>query len=236
MKNNQSRLGERSTSPVIGVVLMVAVVVITSATVGTYTTDIADRIDGPAPIGAFSFSEATCGGIEVTYTAGQSIEGDRLYFGGAAEEYTTPGSIPGWNTTSVGGGDSVSVSATPGEELTLHWQADGGDSTTVISQYDVPSDVAVPRVTVKITSVNIPYQEVKFSVSSLHNVDGPVRVTVFDDGVADTTVTIPGSPGEFAVKNRDLGFDGDSTIRVRLESTDQDCVLGADTKSPPLQR
>jgi hypothetical protein len=215
---------------------MVGVVIIVGTTVGVMALGFSERATDSAPAASFDYTTGLCGDIEITHTGGPAIDGDRLYLGGAAEEYTTPSSIPGWNTTSVGGGDSVSVSATPGEELTLQWQADGGDSTTVISRYDVPSHVAVPRATVEITTINIPYQQVKFSVSSLRNVDGPVRVTVFDDGVADTTVTIPDSPGEFAVKNRDLSFSGDSIIRVRLESAGQGCVLGADTKSPPLHR
>lgn len=190
MKNNQYRLGERSVSPVIGLVSVIAVVVIISATVGIYTTDIFDRIDGPTPRGAFSFSEAICGGVEVTYTHGQGIDRDRLYFTGAATEHTQPGSITEWTGNEISAGDSAIIGVEAGETLRINWRDKEGDSGAVLSEYNVPDNI-----------------ELKGS-ASISNLDA---ATALDDWIA-ASVSFDGVNTVFVVTNANGGGEATTTL------------------------
>ena len=135
-----SRKEGRGVSPVIGVILMVAVTVIISSTVSVFVLGIGDDINNSTPQGSFSFSEGCSGGIKVTYTAGDTLDGNRLYFTGSATEYNKPGSIEGWKGSEITGGDSVVVDVEPGETLRLDWQDEESGDTATVSKYDVPDD------------------------------------------------------------------------------------------------
>lgn len=135
-----SRKEGRGVSPVIGVILMVAVTVIISSTVSVFVLGIGDDINNSTPQGSFSFSEGCSGGIKVTYTAGDTLDGNRLYFTGSATEYNKPGSIEGWKGSEITAGDSVVVDVEPGETLRLDWQDEESDDTATVSKYDVPDD------------------------------------------------------------------------------------------------
>ena len=235
MRSTNLLADSKAASSAIGTILMVGVVIILSTTTGVYLLDVSDRISNDIPTASFEYSTDACGAIEVTHTGGPTIDGDQLYFGGAATQYTTPRSVPGWNATSVKSGDSVTVSATPGEELTLIWQAEDGDSSAVISRYDVPSGAAATSANVEIDNINFPGQSVTFRVTSLRNADGPLRATVFEDGVADTTVTVSNPPpSKVRERNPDLELDSGDKMKVSLKpANNQACILDSDTMTAP---
>jgi len=69
-------------SPVIGVILMVAITVILAAVIATFVLGLGDSLSNTAPQASFSFdyTEDTSGDdtLDVTHDGGDSIEGDNL--------------------------------------------------------------------------------------------------------------------------------------------------------------
>ena len=69
---------ERAVSPVIGVILMVAITVILAAVIGTFVLGLGDQVGDSAPQASFSIDDVDVSGddpvIEVTKTGGQDIE------------------------------------------------------------------------------------------------------------------------------------------------------------------
>src|SRR6056297_3274178 len=70
-------------SPVIGVILMVAITVILAAVIATFVLGLGDQVSNTAPQASFSF-DYSMGDKEVTVThdGGASIQASELYFRG----------------------------------------------------------------------------------------------------------------------------------------------------------
>lgn len=73
----------RAVSPVIGVVLLVAIVVILAAVVGTFALELGDSTREPAPTADFSFEKTELSGqpdeLTITFESGDSIPNTELY-------------------------------------------------------------------------------------------------------------------------------------------------------------
>ena len=118
---------DRAVSPVIGVVLMIAVVVILAAVVGAFATGIFGG-QTTAPQASFSLDSGT-----VTMESGESIPNSELTVEGAGtgafdNDPVTAGSVADGASDTNGDG-----------EITVTWNsADGGDSA-VLASFDAPS-------------------------------------------------------------------------------------------------
>lgn len=133
---------ERAVTPVIGIILVVAIAVVLGAVVSAYALGTTNDVGAPAPQASFDFTvnEAT-GDIVVTKSGGDTIDGDQLKFSGAALEKTAGGSITEWAGKGVKAGDSAAVNVMPGESLELIWRSPDSSKTAMIAEYDVPDDV-----------------------------------------------------------------------------------------------
>jgi len=76
--SNQSNADDRAVSPVIGVILMVAITVILAAVIGTFVLGLGDQLGDTAPQASFTIDGNNTTDINVTKTGGQSIEGSDL--------------------------------------------------------------------------------------------------------------------------------------------------------------
>ncbi|ELZ53842.1 hypothetical protein C465_00534 [Halorubrum distributum JCM 9100] len=65
-------------SPVIGVILMVAITVILAAVIGTFVLGLGDQLGDTAPQASFTIESNSTDNITVTKTGGQAIEGSDL--------------------------------------------------------------------------------------------------------------------------------------------------------------
>ena len=74
----QSDSDDRAVSPVIGVILMVAITVILAAVIGTFVLGLGDQLGDTAPQASFTIDENGTDNISITKTGGQSIEGGDL--------------------------------------------------------------------------------------------------------------------------------------------------------------
>ncbi|TKX61585.1 type IV pilin [Halorubrum sp. ASP1] len=114
--SNQSNTEDRAVSPVIGVILMVAITVILAAVIGTFVLGLGDQLGDTAPQASFTVDNTDGNTINFTKTGGQSINADDLTLsvnGSRINNDFTPGG--NWQTGASQGVDYGTVS--PGEQV-----------------------------------------------------------------------------------------------------------------------
>ena len=136
---------DSAVSPVIGVILMVAITVILAAVIGSFVLNLGGSLQQTAPQASFGFDYDTDGdgNVTITHESGDSIEADRLTTAGMANE-----SVP-WTNTSLSEGDTVSAgtSATfdntadwTGETVRVVWESENGENSATLSQSTAPDE------------------------------------------------------------------------------------------------
>jgi len=128
---------QRAVSPVIGVVLLIALVVLLSATVSVFAIEMGqnnpeptflegDDDDHEEPTPDVEWEIDASGGIaQITHDGGESIDGDAL-------EIMVDGTERDGFDGTISEGDSTTVAASSGDEIRLEWTA-GEESTTLES-------------------------------------------------------------------------------------------------------
>jgi flagellin-like protein len=130
----------RAQSELTGTLLMVAVTIVAGATVAVFALGVFDGGE-TTPQSDFDFEfQPDTTEVRVTFTQGDSIEGDQLRFSGAAVEKTSFGGITEWSGSELSAGASATVAVTPDETLRVVWQSDDGESTAILATYDVPDE------------------------------------------------------------------------------------------------
>lgn len=119
---------ERAVSPVIGVILMVAVTVILAAIVGTFVFDFGQQTTDRVPQVTMDYSYDN-GTLTVRHTGGDTIDGERL-------SVVVNGTSHAWADENITAGDILVVSAAQGDLVEVVWRGD--DGTAIISEYRVP--------------------------------------------------------------------------------------------------
>lgn len=128
----------RAQSELTGTLLMVAVTIVAGATVAVFGLGVFDGGE-TAPQSDFDFEfQPDTTEVRVSFTQGDSIEGDQLRFSGAALEKTSFGGVTEWSGSELSAGASATVAVTPDETLRVVWQSDDGESTAILATYDVP--------------------------------------------------------------------------------------------------
>jgi flagellin-like protein len=122
----------RAVSPVIGVILMVAITVILAAVIGTFVLGLGDQVQQTSPNAQWDWSEDTSNQeVTVTHEGGDAIADARLTWGGALSGDAPFGSEVTAGVSATGGG-----SLTSGDEVLLIWTAEGGGQSTTLSEYE----------------------------------------------------------------------------------------------------
>jgi flagellin-like protein len=131
-------------SPVIGVILMVAITVILAAVIATFVLGLGDQVSNTAPQASFGFDwDGQSGGspadLTIAHDGGDSIPANNVYIrgnsdGGAALSQTwgnwSTNGISG--TTQISAGNRIDVNVGPAAEIDVVWQsAQGSDSATL---------------------------------------------------------------------------------------------------------
>ncbi|WP_318569925.1 type IV pilin N-terminal domain-containing protein [Salinigranum marinum] len=141
---------DRAVSPVIGVILMVAITVILAAVIGTFVLGLGDQVSQSAPQAQFTFefSDSTSSeSITITHDGGDAVSADQLSVNVAGTEawntsdtatnYGSPS--PEW-TGEVSAGDSLGLTTTSGgtissgDTVRVIWSSSNSDSTATIGQ------------------------------------------------------------------------------------------------------
>lgn len=146
---------DRAVSPVIGVILMVAITVILAAVIGTFVLGLGDSLSESSPQATFDWNQEAGENttkVTVQHTGGDSIESSTL---SATANGTSFSDLTDWPSSgdSVTAGDSYSfgdanndsqidnvdqnVILTSDDEIQITWQSSEGGSSSVITEYTV---------------------------------------------------------------------------------------------------
>jgi flagellin-like protein len=148
----------RAVSPVIGVILMVAITVILAAVIGTFVLGLGDQVQQTSPNAQWDWEEngdvTASGSLTVTHEGGDTVDPATLSFAGSAlasPPYTLgtggSGDVADANDfpdNEVSAGDSATVasgnfaaSPSDGDTVSLIWTADGGGSSSTLTTWEV---------------------------------------------------------------------------------------------------
>jgi archaeal type IV pilus assembly protein PilA len=119
------REGERAVSPVVGVVLMIAITVTLAGAVGALLLGFAPP--EPAPTVSYSFSSSG-GEVTITHTHGGAIEAGTLTVDGVTDE----------DALADGSRVGTSVTVEPTDEtVRIVWTSAGSGTSHVLAEYEV---------------------------------------------------------------------------------------------------
>ena len=109
---------DRGVSPVIGVILMVAITVILAAVIGAFVLGLGDQASESAPQASIGFSFSD-GNVTIAHDGGDNLQNDTISINIEGDEFSTED----W-----GGGETIST----GDTIELDPNADSGDTVRVI--------------------------------------------------------------------------------------------------------
>ena len=105
---------DRAVSPVIGVILMVAITVILAAVIGTFVLGLGDEASNTTPQASLSMESTESGNITVTHEGGDAIDN-------ATTKYTVNGTAT----------HALPEPLNPGQAITLNKSVVAGDEATI---------------------------------------------------------------------------------------------------------
>ena len=132
---------DSAVSPVIGVILMVAITVILAAVIGSFVLNLGGSLNDTAPQASFGFDyNASGSNVTVTHQSGDSIEAARLNVTSSSSGGLGP-AVDSWPTT-VGAGDSATYdNGAPwsGETVRVVWESETGENSATLSTSTAPN-------------------------------------------------------------------------------------------------
>ena len=133
---------DSAVSPVIGVILMVAITVILAAVIGTFVLGLGSNVQS-APTTQFSVDYDSSNTATITHDGGDTIEASALSVtyqgqttsGTVTDEWSVRGSV-----SEVTSGTSITTSENvqSGTELRVIWSAPSGDTTQTLATSSAP--------------------------------------------------------------------------------------------------
>lgn len=121
-------------SPVIGVILMVAITVILAAVIATFVLGLGDSLSNTAPQASFDFEYSSGSTVTITHTGGDSIPNARL---SVTADGTT---VSKQSTDPVEAGVILVDSETVSSDASIRvvWTSESGDQTATLGQSTAP--------------------------------------------------------------------------------------------------
>ncbi|MFC7098378.1 type IV pilin N-terminal domain-containing protein [Halobaculum marinum] len=127
---------DRAVSPVIGVILMVAITVILAAVIGSFVLGLGNSFQQTAPNANFQFDYGSGGnGVNATHTGGDTISADDSL------NLTVAGTSVASADSSVSAGVSFGNDTAPysqGDMVRVVWTAASGDTSQVLADEEAP--------------------------------------------------------------------------------------------------
>ncbi|MFD1632269.1 type IV pilin [Haloplanus ruber] len=127
---------ESAVSPVIGVILMVAITVILAAVIGTFVLGLGDQVSESAPQASMSF-EFNDTGVNITHEGGETLEKSNLNVSSESigpEEANFPdSSVTAGDTAPHNGSGDIG-----GETVRVVWINPAGGGTNTIARATAP--------------------------------------------------------------------------------------------------
>ncbi len=101
---------DRAVSPVIGVILMVAITVILAAVIGTFVLGLGDQVQTTAPNTNFATDyDSSDGNLTITHDGGDPVEADELFLRGDVLNEQDESNFAWSNTSNYDPGDDVTA-------------------------------------------------------------------------------------------------------------------------------
>ena len=145
MKLHELSADDDAVSPVIGVILMVAITVILAAVIGTFVLGLSDQVQNTSPNAQFTFNEDSNGNLSMTHNSGESIDvGNLNVTSDGATTVTACQDASGSNGWSADNG-TISAGSTctvPDGQLdddstvSITWQSDDGTTSATLADYE----------------------------------------------------------------------------------------------------
>lgn len=152
---------ERAVSPVIGVILMVAITVILAAVIGTFVLGLGDQVQNTTPQASFGFDTADAKtNVTITHESGDTIEASALKVTSQSTDFNKSGSFGGGFDTNTsmtwsqagGSGDEVSAGSSvtimanktasedfAGDTIRVVYNNPDADSSSTLGKFEVPN-------------------------------------------------------------------------------------------------
>ena len=162
MKLKQLLNDDDAVSPVIGVILMVAITVILAAVIATFVLGLGEQISDNAPNASFSFDYDEDTGPNDSWGANSGSDADALltitHSGGPNLDPGQVGAVgfsanvaagspnyddfstsnEGWASDEMSAGDSVDVYVANGDRISIIWENEEGDESATLQRFQVP--------------------------------------------------------------------------------------------------
>jgi flagellin-like protein len=134
MKLKQLLDDDDAVSPVIGVILMVAITVILAAVIATFVLGLGEQVSQTSPNASFSFDyDDSASEVTVTHSGGPNIDASQLSI--------SAGSVTTSWSGEVSAGDSAVVdvsSLSSGDRLSVIWENEEGTESSTLQTFTVP--------------------------------------------------------------------------------------------------
>ena len=133
---------DSAVSPVIGVILMVAITVILAAVIGSFVLNLGGSLNDTAPQASFGFDYGNDTSVNVTHEAGDTIDVERLSVNASGSKTV---SLDGsWSGDPVGAGDSATYThggtEWNGETVRVVWASQNDENSATLSQSTAPTN------------------------------------------------------------------------------------------------
>jgi flagellin-like protein len=137
---------EDAVSPVIGVILMVAITVILAAVIGTFVLGLGDQVQNNAPQATFSFDYEGSGSgpytVTATHDGGDTFNNENTQTLEIVSEDTSDNAIDTEFSVSAGVSAGVSqqlLNVGGGKEVRIIWTSANGGNTATVASGTTPS-------------------------------------------------------------------------------------------------
>jgi len=153
MKLKELFADDNAVSPVIGVILMVAITVILAAVIGTFVLGLGDQVQDTAPTASITFDQQGEPGddaeIKISHDGGDSLSDDEISIvmedadnsGGTIDKmgntWTGSDEITAGDTIIVTEDDGSNSVFEEGDIVKVVWTSDSGESSSVLGEHEV---------------------------------------------------------------------------------------------------
>jgi len=138
MKLKQLLNDDDAVSPVIGVILMVAITVILAAVIATFVLGLGEQISETSPNTSFTFDYNDTSGtpdkLDVTHSGGPNLALSQVSISGIeSNDNNVDWSDP------VKAGDTNRTNVNPGNTISVVWENEEGTESSTLQRFEVPS-------------------------------------------------------------------------------------------------
>jgi len=152
MRIKQLLNDDSAVSPVIGVILMVAITVILAAVIATFVLGLGEQVSQTSPNASFTFDyddsaspssddfvgnvSGAAGNLTITHAGGPNISPDQMFTTGSS--VSDGGAWDNVQSDDVSAGDSATIAVDSGDTISVTWENDEGTESSTLQRYNVP--------------------------------------------------------------------------------------------------